>query len=111
MQKEIHTVDPLVPDLSPFAVETSIAKLKWYKLPGTDQILTKLTQEGSEHYVLGSINSLILFGIRKNCLSSGRSIRLYQCTSRAIKLIVVIIVGYHCYQLHNKLYSISSSQG
>jgi hypothetical protein len=59
---EIHTVQPLEPDPSPLEVETSTAKLKRYKLPGTDQIPTKLTQAGSEHFVMGSTNSLILLG-------------------------------------------------
>jgi hypothetical protein len=30
---------------------------------------------------------------------------------KVIKLTVVIIVGYHCYQLHTKFYKIASSQG
>jgi cytochrome b len=30
---------------------------------------------------------------------------------RVIKLTVIIILGYHCYQLHTKFYRISSSQG
>jgi hypothetical protein len=30
---------------------------------------------------------------------------------KVIKLIVIIIVGYHCYQLQTKCYRISSSQG
>jgi hypothetical protein len=32
---------------------------------------------------------------------SGRSLLLYQFTRWVIKLTVIIIVGYHCYQLHN----------
>jgi hypothetical protein len=108
---EIYTVEPLVLDLRPFKVETYTAKLNWYKLPDTDQILTKMIQAGSEHYVLGSINSLILFGIRKNNLNSGRHILLYQFTRRAIKRTVVIIVRYHSYQLHKELCPISSSEG
>jgi hypothetical protein len=35
---EIHTAEPLVPDPSPFEVETAIAKLKRYKSPGSDEI-------------------------------------------------------------------------
>jgi hypothetical protein len=58
-----------------------------------------------------SINSLIPFRIRRNYLSSGRSLLLYQFTRRAIKLTLVIIVGYYCYQLHTKLYPIFFSQG
>jgi hypothetical protein len=59
-----------------------------------------------KHYVLRSKNSLILFGIRKNCLISGRGLLLYQFTRRLIKLTVAIIMGYHCYQLHTKFYPI-----
>jgi hypothetical protein len=32
-QIEIHTAEMLVPDPSPFEVETAIAKLKMYELP------------------------------------------------------------------------------
>jgi hypothetical protein len=64
-----------------------------------------------KHYSVRSTNSLILFGIRKKCLISGRSLLLYLFTRRIIKLTVVIIVGYHCHQLHTKFYPISFSQG
>jgi hypothetical protein len=37
-------------------------------------------------------NSLILFGIRKNCLVSGSSLLFYQFKKRLIKLSVIIIV-------------------
>jgi hypothetical protein len=37
-QIEIHTVDWLLPILSPSEVEIAIEKLKRYKLPGSDQI-------------------------------------------------------------------------
>ena len=46
-----------------------------------------------------SINLLRLFGIRKNCLRSGRSRSLYLSIRRAIKQIVVIIGAYHFCQL------------
>jgi hypothetical protein len=61
-----------------------------------------------EYYGVGSINSLILFGVRKSCLIIGRSLLLYQFTRRAIKLAIVIIEGYHSYQLHTTFYPISS---
>jgi hypothetical protein len=38
----------LVPNPSPFEVETVIAKLKRYKSPGSDQIPTELIQAGGE---------------------------------------------------------------
>jgi hypothetical protein len=47
-QIEIHTTKPLVPEPSPFDVEISIAKLKKYKLPGSNQILAELIQAGGE---------------------------------------------------------------
>jgi hypothetical protein len=108
---EIHTAEPSVLQPSPSEVETASAKLKSYNLSGTDQILVEMIQAGektlhSEHH-----EPLILLGIRTNCLSSGRSLLLYQFTRRVIKLSVVIIVGYHCYQLHTKFYPISFSQG
>jgi hypothetical protein len=107
---EIHTTEPLLPDSSPFEVEIAIEKLKKFKLPGSDQIPAELVQAGAET-LLRSINSLILFEIRKNCLISGRSLLLYQFIKRGMKLTVAIIVVYHWYQLHTKFYQISFSQG
>jgi hypothetical protein len=63
-----------------------------------------------KNYCLRSVNLLILFGIRKICLISGRSLLFYRFI-RTIKLTVVIIVGYHCYQYHTKCYPISFSHG
>jgi hypothetical protein len=36
--------EPLVPDRSPFEVESAIAKLKQYKSPGSDHIPPELIQ-------------------------------------------------------------------
>jgi hypothetical protein len=63
-------------------IEIAVAKLKRYKSPGSDQILAELIQAGGETYGLRSVKSLILFGIRKNCLISGRNLLLYQFTSK-----------------------------
>jgi hypothetical protein len=60
-QIEIHTGELLVPDPSPFEVEIAIAKLKRYKLPGSDQILAELFQAAGEilsskiHILINSI--------------------------------------------------------
>jgi hypothetical protein len=35
-----------------------------------------------------------------NFLIGGRSLLLYQFTKKAIKVTVIIIMWYHCYQLH-----------
>jgi hypothetical protein len=110
-QIEIHTAEPLVPGLSPLKVKIAIAKLKKHKSSGSDQILAELIQAGGE-ILLSVIHKLIiLFGIRNNCLISGRSLLLYQFTKRVIKLTVIIIIRYHCYKLQTKFYRISSSQG
>jgi hypothetical protein len=39
-QMEVHTADPLITETSPFEVKVAIAKLKRYKWPGANQILT-----------------------------------------------------------------------
>jgi hypothetical protein len=44
-QIDVHMVEPLVPGPS-LEVEIAIAKLKKYKLPGSDQILAELIQAG-----------------------------------------------------------------
>jgi hypothetical protein len=51
-QIEMHTAEPLVPDHSIFEVEIAIAKLKRYKLPGSDEIPAELIQAGGEIIVL-----------------------------------------------------------
>jgi hypothetical protein len=47
-QIEIHKAEPLVPDPSSLEVKTATAKLKRYKLPGSDQILAELIQAGGK---------------------------------------------------------------
>jgi hypothetical protein len=47
-QIEVRTSEPLVPGPSRVDVEIAIAKLKCYKLAGSDQIQTELIQAGGE---------------------------------------------------------------
>jgi hypothetical protein len=89
-QREVHTVEPLVPGPSLLEAEIAIVKLK----NANRQILTKFRQEVKQ-YCMRIINSLFLFGIRKNCLISRRSPLMHQFTKWGIKLTVVIIVEYH----------------
>jgi hypothetical protein len=35
-QREMHTAEPLAPELGPFHIETATEKLKGYKSPGID---------------------------------------------------------------------------
>jgi hypothetical protein len=93
-QTEVPAAEPIVPDSSPSEVEIANAKFRKCKLPGSDQIPADVLQAGLKPYYLRSINSLLLFGMRRNCLISGRSLLLYQFTKHAIKLPVVVIMGY-----------------
>jgi hypothetical protein len=98
-QIEVHTAEPLV--LVPVVLKL---KLLLQRL----QVYITSSQQEANCYCPRSTNSLILFGIRKNCVISGRSLLLYQFTKRVIKLTVIIIVGYHCYLLNTKFYQMSS---
>jgi len=110
-QTEIHTAEPLVPELSAFEVEMAIEKLKGYKSPSIDQIPTELIRAGVEQFALRAINLLLLFGIRRNCLRGGRSRSLYPSIRRAIKQIVLIIESYRFCLLHAKFHPTSFCQG
>jgi hypothetical protein len=57
-QIEVHTAEPLVSGPSRLEVEIPIAKLKTYKLPGSDQILVELIEAGGE-ILLSAIHKLI----------------------------------------------------
>ena len=72
-QTETHTAEPLVPEPSTFEVDLAIEKLKSHKSPGIDQIPAELIRKGVEQFAVISINLLFLFGIKRNCLRSGRS--------------------------------------
>jgi hypothetical protein len=111
LSHHIHTTELFVPDSSPFEVEIAIARLTKYsyKAPGSNQILAELIQAGSD-YCLRSINSLIVFRIRKTCLISGRSLLVYHFTRRALKLAVVIIVDITVLNYHTQFYPMFFSQ-
>jgi hypothetical protein len=73
-QTEVRTAEPLVTGPNCLEVEIAIPKVKKYKFPGNDQILAELIQAGGAMLLPAIQNSLILCGIRKNCLISGRSL-------------------------------------
>jgi len=62
-----------VPEPFVFDFEMSIEKLKGHKSPGVDQVPAESIKAGVEEFAMRSINVLILFGIRRNCLRGGRS--------------------------------------
>jgi hypothetical protein len=108
-QTEIRTDEPLVPDSSPLEVETAIAKLKRYKSPGSDQIPAELIQAGGE--ILRSENHKLITSIwNKENLPDQWNESILPVHKKSVKT-EVIIVDYHCYQLHTKFYLISFSQG
>ena len=110
-QIEVHAEEPLVSKPTAFEDEMAIEKLKRQKSQGTDQIPAELIRVEIEQFALRSMNLLILFGIRRNCLWSGRSRSLYLSIRRVIKQIVVIIEAYHFCQLRAKFYPASCCQG
>jgi hypothetical protein len=92
---EIYTAEPLVIGSSAFEIESAIEKLKSQKLPGIEKIPGQLIKVGVEQFSVRSIKLLLLFGIRRNCMGSGRNRSLYISIRSAIKQIVVIIGAYH----------------
>jgi len=72
-QTQIHTAEPLVPEPSACEVKLATEKLKSHKSPGIDQIPTELIKVVARQCVVRCINLLFLFGVRRNCLRSGRS--------------------------------------
>jgi hypothetical protein len=79
----------------------AIAELKNFKSPGSDQILAELIQAGGE-ILLSTIHKLINSVWNKEELpDQWKESIIVPVTKRLTKLTVIIIVGYHCYQLHN----------
>jgi hypothetical protein len=72
-QTEIRTAEPLVPEPSACEFEVAIEKLKRQKSPGTVRIPSEYIKAGGKQFAVRSINILIIFGIRRNCLRSRRS--------------------------------------
>jgi hypothetical protein len=109
-QIEIHTAEPLVPCPRHLEVEISIAKLKKYKSPGSDQIPAELIQAGVEtvsviHKFINSIWN------KEELPYQWKESIIVPIHKTGDKLTVINIVGYHCYQLHTKFYQISFFQG
>jgi len=108
-QRKIHIAEPIVPEPSAFEFELAIEKLKIHISPGIYQIPEELRQ-GVEQFAMRSIN-LLLFGIRRNFLKSGRSRSVYLSIRRTIIQILVIIGAYHFYQQRTKFYPTSCCPG
>ena len=74
-QEEIRAAETLVPEPSAFEMEMFIERLKRHKSLRIDQIKSQknLLKQVIGKFSQRSINLLILFGIRRNGLRSGRS--------------------------------------
>jgi len=83
-QIEMDPAEPLVTEPSAFEVELAIKNLKSHKSPGIYQILVELTKAEEEKFTKRSPNLIVLFGIKRNCLRSGRIRSLYLSIRRAI---------------------------
>ena len=95
----------LVPEASAFEVEMAIEKLKRHKSSGIDQTPANCLKQGVEHFARRSINLLIIFRLRRNCLESVGSRSLYLFIRRVIKQSVVNIEARQFYiwvSVHHK---------
>jgi hypothetical protein len=81
---DIYTAEPLVPEPGLVELEIFVGKFKLYTSAGTDQTLAKLIKGGVKRYVLRCTNLFFLYGIRRNCHSSGRNLFLYHFIKRVI---------------------------
>jgi hypothetical protein len=97
-QMDIYTAEPLI--LKPSFVEVGIAirKLTSYKTPSTDQILAEFIRVGGKPSILRYTDLFILYGMRRNCPSSGRSLLLLKFIKRIGRLIVNIFMASPSYQ-------------
>jgi hypothetical protein len=95
-QSDIHTAEPLVPNLNRLEVKIVIGKLTKHKSPGSDQIPAELRKTGSEtlvsvfHKVMNSIwnqeelcdqwkESLIVPVHKKHDKTDRKNFRAYHC--------------------------------
>jgi len=84
--------------------------LLWYFVPENmdivevKSILLIISSKRKNKLKYSELYILINSAITKNCPNSGTNLLLYQFIGRLIKVTVVIIKVYHCYQLNTKLY-------
>jgi hypothetical protein len=99
-QIEVHTAEP-EPNPSRLEIEIATAKLKKYKSPGSDEIPAERIQAEGE-ILLSAIHKLINSVWNKEELpDQWKEYIIVPVNEKGvIKLTVIIIVGYHCYQLY-----------
>jgi hypothetical protein len=100
MKTEIRIAELLVPDPSYYEAQIVIASLKNYKLPGSDHIMVEPIQTWSET-LHTKIYELINFVCNKDELpKQWKESIIVPIYKKVEKTTAVIIIGYHCYQLH-----------
>jgi hypothetical protein len=109
-QIELHTAEPLVSGPISLEVVIDVAKLKMYKSSRIDQIPAELIQARGDILLL-VIHKLINSVKNKEELPDQWKESIIVPIHKQGDKTVIIIVGYHCYQLHTKFYRISYSQG
>jgi len=107
-QSEIYTAVPLLFESNAFMAIVKIKKTNHLVLIEYQQNCLKLEVE---KFAVRSINLLIRFEIRRNCLRCGKSHSLYLSTRRATKEIVVIIGTYNFCKLRTEFYRKFCSKG
>jgi hypothetical protein len=75
-QMGLYIAEKFVPDPSTFEVEIASLNLKSYKSPHSEKIPLELIQALGKILQSENHNSLIPFGIRKNCLISELTLEL-----------------------------------
>jgi hypothetical protein len=111
MQIEIHTAEPLVPGPSHLEIEIAIAKLEKYKSPGNDEVSAELIQARGETLVSAVHKLTNSIWNKEEVPEQWKDCYFTSSQKREIKLTVIIIVGYNCYQFHIIFYQTSISQG
>jgi hypothetical protein len=97
--KYIKTVIITTMDPSPFEVEIAFAKLKRYKSPGSDLFPAELIQVGGE-ILCSKIHKLINSIWNKEKMPNQWQKSITAPVHKNGDKTVVIIMQYHCYQLH-----------
>jgi hypothetical protein len=71
-----------------YKIEAAVAKLRGFKSRGSRKSPAELIEQKLQQYVPRSLHIFLVFGMRRNCVSSGKSL-LY--TKWVMKLAVIII--------------------
>jgi hypothetical protein len=102
-QMDIHTAEPLVPELGFIEVVIAIENLKSYKSPGADQIPAELIKAGGET-LYSEIHRLICSIWNKKELPQQWKVSVIVPIHKKGDKTVIIIKGYPSYRLPTKIY-------